>query len=387
MSNEHPTIPQTDPKANYLAHKAEIDAAISRVLESGWYILGREVASFEHEFAAYVGVNHAVGVANGTDGLELALRACGIGAGDAVFTVSHTAVATVAAIELVGATPILVDIDPATYVMDPNHLEYAVQKVLQISSSFTGRPTAIIPVHLYGHPVDMPAILEIAKRYDLYVIEDCSQAHGATLHGQKVGSWGNLAVFSLYPTKNLGALGDGGIIVANDPELSSKVRALREYGWRERYVSAMPGLNSRLDEIQAAILRVKLRYLNIENCQRRKLAQLYTNLLTDTLLSLPMTGSGVEHVYHQYVVRSSIRDELKMYLHEQGIGTLIHYPVPIHLQPAYQHRIPMITELPRTEELAKQILSLPMYPELGKDQAQVAAQQIKTWLSYQSTGE
>ena len=379
MSNGQLMIPQTNPKANYLAHKTEIDTAIAQTLDSGWYILGREVANFEQEFATYISVNHAVGVANGTDGLEVALRACGVGADDAVFTVSHTAVATVAAIELVGAQPVLVDVDPATYVMDPNQLEYVIQKTAQTSSSAGKRPRAIIPVHLYGHPVDMPAILEIAKRYDLYVIEDCSQAHGATIYEQKVGGWGDLAVFSLYPTKNLGALGDGGIIASNNRELMDKCRALREYGWQERYVSAMPGLNSRLDELQAAILRVKLRYLNEENQRRQALAQLYTGRLSETHLILPTTQPDVEHVYHQYVVRTPVRDELRTYLRQHGIGTLIHYPVPIHLQPAYHGRLPVVIGLPETEKAAKEVLSLPMYPELSKDQVEIVAQQIKIW--------
>lgn len=385
MSDVSLLIPQTDPKANYLAHKYEIDKAITYVLENGWYILGQEVARFEEEFAAYIGVEHAIGVANGTDGLEIAIRACDIGVGDVVFTVSHTAVATVAAIERAGATPILVDIDPISYVMDLNHLEDIIQKVLQSSVSL-GRPKAIIPVHLYGQSVDMAAILEIAQTYNLYVIEDCSQAHGAIIDQRRVGSWGHLAVFSLYPTKNLGALGDGGIVVTNDFNLAEQIRSLREYGWRERYISLTPGINSRLDEIQAAILRVKLRYLDKENSQRQQVAQLYTSLLTDTALLLPRIEDHTEHVFHQYVIRTSGRDELRKYLRERGIGTLIHYPVPIHLQPAYQQRIPRVVSLSKTEEIAKQILSLPIYPELRIEQVDTVAQNIKAWLSYQGIG-
>lgn len=247
-------IPQTDPKAGYLAHKTEINEAIHRVLDSGWYILGKEVAAFEAEFAAYVGVSHAVGVASGTDALELALRTLDIGPGDGVVTVSHTAVATVAAIERCGATPVLVDIDPATYTMDPHHLDDTVRKAYTLSSPV---PTiqAVIPVHLYGRPADITAIVHIAAQHELYVIEDCAQAHGAVSGGRKAGTYGNLGAFSFYPTKNLGALGDGGAVVTDHMDMFVKMRALREYGFQERYVSAMKGINSRLDEVQAAVFR------------------------------------------------------------------------------------------------------------------------------------
>jgi dTDP-4-amino-4,6-dideoxygalactose transaminase len=267
-----------DPKANYLAHKEEIDQAIRRVLDSGWYILGQEVAAFEQEFAQYLGVSQAVGVGSGTDALEIALRACGVGVGDAVITVSHTVVATVAAIELVGAMPVLVDIDPITFTLDPNRLE---DTIAQHQGS---RIKAIIPVHLYGHPAAMPAIKEIARRHDLYVIEDCAQSHGAAIKGRKTGAWGDLAAFSFYPTKNLGALGDGGAVVTDNAELAQKLRLLREYGWQRRYISEMPGMNTRLDEIQAAVLRVKLQYLDKENAQRRELAEVYNSRLSATPL-------------------------------------------------------------------------------------------------------
>jgi dTDP-4-amino-4,6-dideoxygalactose transaminase len=380
MSQELPvTIPQTNPKANYLAHQTKIDAAVARVLTGGWYILGQEVIAFEQEFADYLGVSHAVGVANGTDALEIALRACGIGLGDAVFTVSHTAVATVAAIERAGATPILVDVNPISYTLEPNHLEYVIKSVLQQPSSIIPRPRAIIPVHLYGHPADMSAILDIARQYDLYVIEDCAQAHGAGFKGQKLGSWGDLATFSFYPTKNLGALGDGGMVVTNDSYLDKQLRALREYGWRERYVSDLPGLNSRLDEIQAAILRAKLHHLESENERRRALASAYTELLSDTRIDLPQVHPEARHVYHQYILRTPARDALRAYLRQQGIGTLIHYPVPVHLQPAYLGRLPAVSDLPDTEGIVKQILSLPMYPELTQNQLESVGQHIKTW--------
>lgn len=356
-------VPQNDPKAGYLAHQAEIDSAIQRVLNSGWYILGREVESFEQEFAAYIGVHHAIGVASGTDALELSLQACGVGPGDLVFTVSHTAVATVAAIDLAGATPVLVDIDPVTYTMDPNCLEDA------LAHPSDGTPKAVIPVHLYGHPADMPSILELAKRHGLYVIEDCAQSHGATLDGRITGAWGDIAAFSFYPTKNLGALGDGGMVVTNNPGLAERVRLLQQYGWRERYISDIPGGNSRLDELQAAILRVKLRYLDGDNMRRRSLAQIYNSLLAGAGLALSEVRSGVTHGYHQYVVRLPRRDALRTYLRQAGIGTLIHYPAPVHLQPAYQDRLPLVTPLPWTELIARQVLSLPMYPQLSDDQA------------------
>ncbi|MFH1734461.1 MAG: DegT/DnrJ/EryC1/StrS family aminotransferase [bacterium] len=363
MSMDRPIeVPQTDPKAGYLAHKAEIDAAIQRVFNSGWYIMGREVQSFEQEFAAYIGVRHAIGVASGTDALELSLRACDVGPGDLVFTVSHTAVATVAAIELTGATPVLVDIDPVTYTMDPNCLEVA------LAHPPGGTPKAVIPVHLYGHPAAMPAILELANRHGLYVIEDCAQSHGAIMDGRMTGAWGDIAAFSFYPTKNLGALGDAGMVVTENPALAERVRLLQQYGWRERYISDIPGGNSRLDELQAAVLRVKLRGLDKENMRRQSLAQTYNALLVDAGLILPGVRSGVTHVYHQYVVRLPQRDALRAYLRQAGIGAIIHYPAPVHLQPAYQGRLPIVAPLPWTEQVAKQVLSLPMFPQLSDDQ-------------------
>jgi len=390
-------IPQTDPRANYLAHKAEIDQAIEQVLLGGRYILGEPVAAFEREFAAYLGANHAVGVGSGTDALHVALRACGIGPGDRVFTVSHTAVATVAAVELAGATPVLVDIDPATFTMDPNRLEEAVRRderrmtndenaisaadgqpsfVLRPSSSVIRRRAAVIPVHLYGHPADMAAILEIARRYDLWVIEDCAQSHGAAIGGRKTGTFGDIAAFSFYPTKNLGALGDGGAVATSDAGLAEQARLLREYGWRERYVSAIPGLNSRLDTLQAAILRVKLRYLDAENARRRELAQRYTELLAGADVRLPAARPDVAHVYHQYVIRSARRDALQAHLRQQDIGTLIHYPVPVHLQPAYARRLSIGAGLPETEAAAGEILSLPIFPELSEEQVSRVAEAI-----------
>jgi len=372
-------LPPSDPKANFLAHRDEIEAAIDRVLESGRFILGEEVAAFEKEFAAYTGVRHAVGVGNGTDALHIALRACNIGPGDAVITVSHTAVATVAAIELCGATPVLVDIEPTTFTMDPNSLDESVRKLTSHLSPSAGRLKAVIPVHLYGHPADMPAIMEIARRYHLWVIEDCAQSHGAALEGRRTGSWGCMAAFSFYPTKNLGAIGDGGMVLTNDSELAEQARLLREHGWRERYVSIIPGMNSRLDELQAAILREKLRHLDKENARRQKLAAVYDTLLCRSKLALPKARPDAAHVYHQYVVRTPGRDALRVHLQERGIETLVHYPVPIHLQPAYRGRLPVVASLQQTEEVVRRILSLPIYPELSEDHLRTIAGHVLAW--------
>ncbi len=363
-------VPQSDPKASYLAHQSEIDDAIRQTLDSGWYILGKQVAAFEQEFAAYIGVGHCVGVANGTDAIELALRACGVGPGDTVITVSHTAVATVAAIELAGAEPLMVDIDPATFTISPQAIENAI-------NTYRGkaRIKAIIAVHLYGHPAELVAIQELARRYDLRMVEDCAQAHGAKIGDRRVGSIGDIAAFSFYPTKNLGALGDGGAVVTNDSELAERLKLLREYGWRERYVSEIAGMNSRLDELQAALLRVKLKALDAENERRRQIARMYDEKLAAASLRLPQVCGDVTHVYHQYVVRSDERDGLKEVLRTKGIGTLVHYPVPIHLQPAYRNRSVADT-LPETERAAKEVLSLPMFPQLTDEQVELVCQAI-----------
>ena len=305
-----------------------------------------------------------VAVNSGTDALQLALRAYDIGPGDEVITVSHTAVATVAAIELAGASPLLVDIDPKTFTICPQAIEDAIK-------GYQGKQKikAIIAVHLYGHPAQMAAIVDLARRFDLRVIEDCAQAHGAKLGSQTVGTFADIATFSFYPTKNLGALGDGGAVVTNQANLAERVRSLREYGWRERYVSDIAGMNSRLDELQAAILRVKLKALDAENERRQQIARVYDKRLSATALRLPQLCGEVAHVYHQYVVRSKERDRLKERLREGGIGTLIHYPVPVHLQPAYRNRV-MIGSggLSETEQAAREILSLPMFPQLTDEQ-------------------
>ena len=362
-------IPSSNPKSNYLAHQREIDEAVARVLQSGWYVLGHEVKVFEEEFAAYIGARFALGVGSGTEALHLALRACNVGQGDEVITVSHTAVATVAAIELCGATPVLVDIDLDTYTMDPDQLESAI----------TERSKAVVPVHLYGHPADLPSIMAIAHKYDLWVIEDCAQSHGATLKAVMTGAHGHMGAFSFYPTKSLGAMGDGGMVTTSQPDLAKRARLLREYGWKQRYVSDIPGMNSRLDELQAAILRVKLQYLDQENRRRQTLARTYEEKLSSTSLRIPSCVPEANHVYHQYAVRSDQRDSLKTFLSENGIDTLVHYPVPIHLQPAYQGRLPCAGSMVNSEGVARQILSLPIYPELTNEEVQHVAEIIVQW--------
>ena len=348
-------IPCANPAAQYLSSKADIDAAVARVLARGWYVLGEEVKAFESEFAAWVGVAHGIGVGSGTDAVALGLRALGVGPGDEVVTVSHTAVATVVAIEMTGASAVLVDIDPKTYGLDATKLEAALGP----------RTKAIVAVHLYGHPVDLDAIAEIARAKGIPILEDCAQAHGAALGDRHVGSIGAIAAFSFYPTKNLGALGDGGMVVTADAELANRVRELREYGWRERYVSAVTGVNSRLDELQAAVLRVKLKRLDADNDARRAIAAQYHEGLRGTGLVLPVELPGARHVYHLYVVRApGRRDALQAKAKELGVGTLVHYPVAIHLQPAYQGRLRGAEHLPETERAAREVLSLPMFPEL-----------------------
>jgi dTDP-4-amino-4,6-dideoxygalactose transaminase len=354
-----PAIPQTDPRAGYLAHRTAIDAAIARVLEGGVYILGREVEIFEAAFADFVGVAHAIGLASGTDAIEIALRACGIGPGDLVFSVSHTAVATIAAIERAGATPVLVDVEPGTYTMAPREL----LRVLQ--SPPAGRPAAILPVHLYGQPAELSALAEIARISGLRLIEDCAQSHGAVYRGRQMGSFGDIACFSFYPTKNLGALGDGGMVVTDDPALAAASREIREYGWGQRYVSARSGINSRLDPIQAAILGVKLGSLAADNARRQDIAHRYDTGLTGLPLALPARRPQTTHAFHQYVIRLAERDALRERLRAAAIGSGIHYPVPVHRQPAYSGRLACgPSGLGVTERAAPQILSLPIYPQI-----------------------
>jgi dTDP-4-amino-4,6-dideoxygalactose transaminase len=354
-------IPQADPRAGYLAQRRAIDAAIARVLAGGRYILGEEVSAFERAFADYIGVGHGIGVASGTDALVLALKAIGVGPEDHVVTVSHTAVATVAAIELAGARPLLVDIDPVHFTLDPAALA-------PVLAAPPGRIAAVIPVHLYGQPADLDAILALARRHGARVIEDCAQSHGARVGGARTGSFGDLAAFSFYPTKNLGALGDGGMVVTADRDLAERVRALREYGWRERYVSDIAGANSRLDELQAAVLRVKLARLEHDNARRAALAAAYDRGLAGSGLGLPARRAGASHVFHQYVIRAQDRDGLRERLLARGVGSTIHYPVPVHLQPAYRGRLAVGPGgLGESERAARAVLSLPLYPELADE--------------------
>lgn len=348
---------------SYLEHKGEIDLAIHAVLESGNYILGNEVRLFEEEFAKYTGVKYGVGVANGTDALTLALKACGVGRGDEVITVSHTAVATVAAIELTGATPVLVEVDPHTFTMEPECFYKAI----------TPKTKAVIPVHLYGHPARMEYMREIAKVHKVRVIEDCAQSHGAMIGKDKTGTFGDIAAFSFYPTKNLGAIGDGGMVVTDDAKLKENLISLRQYGWKERFISSEIGMNSRLDEIQAAILRVKLKYLDAANNRRRNLATVYNHSIKAEVV-LPEEMKGTKHVYHQYVIRTAQRDALKLYLAKKGIDTAIHYPKPVHLQPAY--RGVRKGNLDITEQIGTEILSLPMHPYVREEEANTIGELI-----------
>ena len=364
-----PMIPSAHPGASYLRLQKEIDGAVARVLAGGMYVLGTEGEAFEREFAAYIGVAHAVGVANGTDAVELALRAAGIGPGDRVVTVAHTAVATIAAVERIGARPCLVDISPDSYTLDPEALQRAL-------NTYARGARAVVPVHLYGHPADMDAIGAIAQAHGLAVVEDCAQAHGAVYRGRKAGSLGHVAAFSFYPTKNLGAFGDGGAVVTDDPGLADRLRLLRQYGWRERYVSEIPGVNSRLDEIQAAVLRVKLSRLDEDNRRRGELAVAYACGLAGLPLKLPTVRSGCLHVFHQYTLELDQREAWRDRLRREGIGTSVLYPVPVHLQPAYQGRLAGADRLPCTEAAAGRILSLPMFPELRNDQVQHVCQAL-----------
>jgi aminotransferase EvaB len=360
-----------DPKATYLAAQAEIDAAIQRVLRSGYYILGAEVAAFEQEFSAWLGTPDTAAVANGTDAIELALLAVGVGPGDEVVTVANTVTATISAIGCTGAKPVFVDIEPRTMLMDLDALE----TVLASRARSTGKIKAIVPVHLYGLAVDMPRLLAIAARYGAVVIEDCAQAHGSLVVGKRAGAWAPLSTFSFYPTKNLGALGDGGAVTGADSALVGKVKLLRQYGWRQRYVSEVAGRNSRLDEIQAAILRVRLPRLDAENVRRGEIAQRYLNELRELPLSLPVVPEGRTHTWHQFVVRTNRRDALQQHLAKDDIVSGVLYPVPVHRQPAYADADGNADcRLPETEQACREVLSLPLHAALSdEDVARVVA--------------
>lgn len=347
-----------DPKTSYLAAQPAIDAAVRRVLQSGHYILGPEGEGFEREFSAWLGVAGTANVANGTDAIELALRAAGIGAGDKVVTVANTVTATVSAITATGARVFYAEIDPATMLLDVGALESALATLRD------PKIKAVVPVHLYGQAVDMTRLMEVAARYNLLVIEDCAQAHGATVDGRKAGTWGQLAAFSFYPTKNLGALGDGGAISGSDATLLEKVRSLRQYGWRKRYVSEANGRNSRLDEMQAAILRALLPLLDAGNARRVALAKQYLEGLKGLPLVLPVPAAKRGHCWHQFVVRTPRREELRAALEKKDILCGVLYPVPIHRQPAFHDAT---LSLPHTEQACAEVLSLPLHPGLSDD--------------------
>jgi dTDP-4-amino-4,6-dideoxygalactose transaminase len=347
--------------------REELLAAVAEVIDSGWFILGEQVQAFEREFADYCGVAHAVGVGSGTEALHLGLLACDVGPGDEVITVAFTAVATVTAIAQTGATPILVDIDPQTYTIDPN----------QIEARITPRTKVIIPVDLYGHPADLGPIREIAARHGIRVLEDAAQAQGARYRGSRVGALADLTAFSFYPTKNLGACGDAGLLTTDDPALAERLRLLRDYGQRTRYVHESFGVNSRLDELQAALLRVKLPRLDGWNGARRARACRYNELLTGVVT--PQAAPWAEPVWHLYVVRSPERDALQRALAEHGIGTLIHYPIPVHLQESYRGLGITPGSLPYTEAFARQILSLPLFPELSLEAIGTVAERINAF--------
>jgi dTDP-3-amino-3,4,6-trideoxy-alpha-D-glucose transaminase len=347
------SVPFNDLRPRFAADLAGYRAAIERVFARGWFVLGPEVEGFEAEFAEHLGGGHAVGVANGTDAIELCLRAAGIGRGDEVITVAHTAAATVCGIERSGARPVFVDIRPDDYAIDPRAIPAAV----------TPRTRAVIAVHLYGQPARLKELRAVCDRLQLLLVEDCAQAHGSRFAGRHVGTFGHAAAFSFYPTKNLGAFGDAGAVFTMDAALADRVRRLRNYGQTDRYHHADPGgFNSRLDELQAALLRVSLRRLDIDVAERQRLADRYLSRLR--VPALPCPAPGTDHSYHLFVVRHSDREWFRDGLRRRGVETLVHYPVPVHLQPAYVHLGGRPGDLPETERAAREVVSLPLYPGL-----------------------
>jgi dTDP-4-amino-4,6-dideoxygalactose transaminase len=347
-------------KAQYRSIKPEIDAAIARVLESSQFVLGEAVASFERDFAAYCGTDHAIAVNSGTSALHLSLLAAGIGAGDEVITTPFTFVATVAAILYTGARPVLVDIDPNNFNIDPAKIERAISP----------RTKAVMPVHLYGQPADMDPILEVAKRHNLIVIEDAAQAHGAQYKGRVVGSIGELGCFSFYPGKNLGAYGEGGAVTTSNPEYARTIRMLRDWGAEKKYEHLLKGYNYRMEGLQGAVLGVKLKHLESWTAARRAHALRYTELLAGSGVTTPVEMPYARHVWHVYTVRTAERDELQQALSAAGVQTGIHYPIPVHLQPAYADLGYRAGDFPHAEAAAKQVLSLPMFPEMTEAQLQ-----------------
>lgn len=359
-------IPLIDLTSQHRTLRAEINAALQGVLDRGDFILGQDVTRLEEEFAAYCGTKYAVGVDSGLSALELSLRAFGIGEGDEVIVPAHTFTATAAAVTLAGATPVFVDVDLQTWTIDPARIEEAI----------TNRTRAIIPVHLYGLPAEMSKILDIAEKHHLVVVEDACQAHGAKYNGKTTGNLGHAAGFSFYPTKNLGGCGDGGIVTTNDEQVAVKIRALRNCGQTAKNVHELVPLNHRLDSMQAAILRVKLKYLDEWITSRRRLAALYNTLLAGSDVLRPIEPSGLKHVYHLYVIRSQQRDALQAHLKERGIGTAVHYPNPVHFQPFYSNGTDRHGQFPVAERVCNEILSLPMYPELTEEQVRVVVSEI-----------
>lgn len=347
-------IPFVDLKSVNARHRQELRAAFDRVLSSGWYILGEEVAAFETEFARYCGSQHCVGVGNGLEAMHLVLRAWGVGAGDEVIVPSNTYIATWLAVSYCGATPVPVEPDAKTFNLDPERIEAAI----------TPRTRVILPVHLYGHPADMDPIMKIAEARKLLVLEDAAQAHGTRYKGRRTGALGHAAAFSFYPGKNLGTLGDAGAVTTDDAGLADKIRMLRNYGSRVKYHNDVAGYNSRLDELQAALLRVKLKHLDQENESRRAVAARYSEGLWGLCLNLPQTAQWAEHIWHLYVVRCPMRNALQQALEKRGIGTLIHYPVAPHRQPAYAHLGMGPGTLPIVETMAGDVLSLPIWPDM-----------------------
>ena len=369
-------IPLVDLRAQYQTIQLEVMAAIEDVFTNMQLFLGPQSKAFEQEFATYSGCDYGVGCSSGTDALVLALRACEIGPGHEVITVANTFIATVEAIALVGATPVFVDIDPETYTMDWT----------QLSRVLTPRTRAIVPVHLYGHPVEMQPVLEFAQEHGLWVIEDASQAHGAIYHGQRVGSMGDIGCFSLYYSKNLGAYGEAGICVTRDNELAESLRMLRDHGSRVRYHHEVLGTNARLDELQAAVLRVKMRYLEEWNAARQAHARAYTEQLQDVVETLPVVRPYNTHVYYVYVVQVQHREYFRQALEHQGIATAVHYPIPIHLQPACAHYGYKRGMLPVTEAVAERLVTLPMYPELTAGQIQAVVNAVKKSAALDTSG-
>lgn len=350
-------IPFVNLKSQHASLEHEIENAVSSVFKRTAFILGPEVARFESAFAAYCDAEHAVGVSSGTSALELAIRAFGIGPGDEVITVANTFIATALAVTYAGATPVLVDIHPDTYLMDAENVRQAI----------TEKTKAIIPVHLYGQPVDMDPILELARQHNLVVIEDACQAHGATYKGKRVGSLGDAAAFSFYPAKNLGAYGDGGMVVTNNSDAADFIRIMSNVGQTKKYHHQLKGYNHRLDNLQAAILEVKLPHLDGWNAQRKKWAQLYKELLVQSEFVLPYVAEHADPVWHLFVIRTQEREELMAFLQERGIGTGIHYPIPVHLHDAYQDLGYKAGDFPISEKFASEILSLPMFPDLTSE--------------------